>query len=187
MHTTMRALPLIAAVLAALAGCGGGPSDSPERTTTSTTTSTTSPPAGPPAGHQPGLVESSQLELDDDGCPILPHGWNLCADSADDPTWSAPLKKDGPTWQDWVSVGFFSNGTMTWQEQDAAARTGTWTYDGADAVVVHFDATVPMLGTDTLTLTVGEFRRGCGDPVVYYRWDSLTSTQPALRFEPIAC
>lgn len=195
-HPARTLTPLITAVALAvtLAGCSDGPSDSADAPTTKTSTpAATTPTAGSGAvGPTAPAIDQPQspagLRLDARGCPILPHGWNLCAENTEDPTWSAPLKKDGHTWLDWVSVGFFSDGTMTWREQDAeATSTGTWKYDGAGTVVIHFDAAVPMLGTDTLSLKVDEFRRGCGDPLVYYRWDALTSTRPALRFEPIAC
>jgi hypothetical protein len=130
-------------------------------------------------------VESGTgLQLDADGCPALPHGWLLC-----DTDWAAPLEENGEGgWTDWVSIGFHHDGTVTRGELDTETEgTGTWEYDGADTIAVRFDATVPSLGTDGLSLKVDEFERACGDPENYELWDALTSTQPALRFEPVAC
>ncbi len=191
MPRTARTLtPLIAlTVLAALAGCSDGPSGSAVTPTTSgrSTTPTASGTPTTPSVTQPQPTESSTgLRLDADGCPVLPHGWNLCDDEHQ--TWSLPLATDEQGhWTHHATVGFSSDGTMTFSDSEGPESVGTWKYDGAYTVAVRFNAAVPALGTDVLTLTVGEFERGCGDPPVYEPWDALTSAQPALRIEPHAC
>ncbi|MDR3069268.1 MAG: hypothetical protein LBU50_07180 [Cellulomonas sp.] len=83
---------------------------------------------------------------------------------------------------------------MTWSGVEGET-VGTWSYydnaDTADIVALRFDAEVPSLGTDTLSLRVDEFERACGPgddtAPAYSLWDALTSTQPALRLEPAVC